>query len=55
MNKILLLTVSVAGLFCLKTANAVCSPPIGKCECAYPIIENGHLACGPTYCSTGTT
>lgn len=32
------------------SVNAMCTPPIGKCDCAYPILEDGHLKCGPTYC-----
>ena len=57
MQKIVLLT-SLIGLCSISMANAMCTPTgvnIEKCECAHPIIENGHLACGPTYCPTGTT
>ena len=54
--KTLFLSVSIIGLLSITTAYAICNPPsILKCECAHPIIENGHLACGPTYCPTGTT
>ena len=54
--KTLFLSVSIIGLLSITTAYAICNPPsILKCECAHPIIENGILTCGPTYCSTGTT
>ena len=52
-----LLFAGLIGLY-QSVANAMCTPTgvnIEKCECAHPIIENGHLACGPTYCPTGTT
>lgn len=53
LGKILLAFVSTFSL--ISTANATCNPPIGKCECAYPIIENGSLKCNPqSYCPSDT-
>ena len=52
LGKILL--VFVSGLSLVSTANATCNPPIGKCDCSYPIMENGSLKCGPTYCPSDT-
>ena len=50
MKKKLLLT-SFAVLSSIGLANAVCTPPTTlKCACQHPIIENGVLVCGPSYC-----
>ena len=51
MKNLILLT---AMLLSSVSVYATCVPPIGKCECAYPILENGSLKCGPTYCPTDT-
>ena len=48
MKKFILLTTAL-----LSSANVwgACTPPITfKCNCAHPIIENGQLACGTSYC-----
>ena len=53
MKKILLLTV---GLFSISTAYSMCVPfplPV-KCNCAFPVLEDNKIACGPTYCPAGT-
>lgn len=45
------------GILPFSMANAAtCTPPTTlKCNCAHPIINSaGELACGPTYCETGT-
>lgn len=55
MKKIILL---MTALLSSTSVYAMCTPTgvnIEKCECAHPIIENGILTCGPTYCPTGTT
>ena len=50
MQKKILLT-SLIGLCSVSMANAVCTPPTTlKCDCQHPIIENGVLVCGPSYC-----
>ena len=50
MQKKILLT-SLIGLCSVSMANAICSPPTTlKCDCQHPIIENGVLVCGPSYC-----
>ena len=50
MQKKILLT-SLIGLCSISMANAVCTPPTTlKCDCQHPIIENGVLVCGPSYC-----
>ena len=56
MKKKLLLTTLIC-LSSISITNAMCVPsPIpAPCKCAHPIIENGHLACGPTYCPNDTT
>lgn len=53
MRKILL---SCVFCFCgFSFANAACTPPATlKCECQHPIIENGQLVCGPSYCAENT-
>ena len=44
-----MLTLSFAPL-----AKGACTPPIGTsdnpCQCQHPVIENGILKCGPSYC-----
>ena len=48
MKKIILFTTVLLSSI---DAYAVCTPPTTlKCECAHPIIENGVLACGSSYC-----
>ena len=48
MKKIILLTTALLSSI---SAYAVCTPPTTlKCNCAHPIIENGVLACGASYC-----
>lgn len=52
MGEILLL--SVFGLSLTSMAYAACTPPIGTasnpCQCQHPVIENGVLKCGSSYC-----
>ena len=48
MKKFILLTTALLSSI---SAYAVCTPPTTlKCNCAHPIIENGVLACGASYC-----
>ena len=48
MKKIILLTTTLLSSI---SAYAACTPPTTlKCNCAHPIIENGVLACGASYC-----
>ena len=48
MKKIILLTTALLSSI---SAYAVCTPPTTlKCNCAHPILENGVLACGASYC-----
>ena len=54
MNKVLLIGVSVLGLFLSSEAYCACTPPIVICNCAFPEFKNGVLSCGPTYCPSGT-
>ena len=51
MKKILLLTVAMLSA---TTAYSACTPPIGKCDCAFPKFENGALTCGESYCKEKT-
>ena len=46
-----LLLTGLINFCCISIVNATCTPPTTlKCECAHPIIENGQLACGSSYC-----
>ena len=52
MNKILLISVSVLGLFLSSEAYCTCKPlSVPTCKCQFPVYDGKNLTCGDDYCA----